>query len=355
MQCCGIIDVEGTTVSNEAKVFQALQGIYIPHSRDQHVLLPEEFPSHLYRAPLGQPQDDLIEVPYGQMGFANEYDTEHLMNAFSTLYPYGLGGFSDVNRSCNVSWERQITSHLMQSHRLYARHEVFIFVVFNLLQRRKICLGAKLYTKRSSLLEVRGMLQKVDYREVHSRLSIDIASGTKHFISDPLLNQLMQATSVANGMVKGSKEYVVKRQSEIMGLFISNGTPTFFVTVNPNDLKHPLMLSIWCAATGTRLDIPTSDNFIQYHQQRLQIISEDHVLQALFFDTVFTAVIDILFGFNKNSKVGILGEVSTHYAVIESQGKGTLHAHGLIWLALDMGSSLKSNLQSIMTASVARS
>lgn len=55
MQCCGIIDVEGTTVSNEAKVFQALQGLYIPHSKDQHTLLPEDFPTHLLRVPLGQP------------------------------------------------------------------------------------------------------------------------------------------------------------------------------------------------------------------------------------------------------------------------------------------------------------
>jgi hypothetical protein len=136
---------------------------------------------------------------------------------------------------------------------------------------------------------VRGLLQKVDYKEAHNRLSIDIASGNKHFFSDPVLNQLMQATSVANGMVRGSREYVMKRRSEIMGLFISNGTPTFFVTVNPDDLKHPLMLSIWCTATGTRIEAPMSDNFVRYHQRRLRIISEDPVLQA-FFLTSYSAL-----------------------------------------------------------------
>ena len=62
------------------------------------------------------------------------------------------------------------------------------------------------------------------------------------------------------------------------------------------------------------------------------MIAEDPVLQALFFDVVFRAVIHILLGFDNDPKVGILGEVSAHYDVIESQGKGTLHAHGLIWL-----------------------
>jgi hypothetical protein len=103
MQCCGIVDVEGTTVSNEAKVFQALQGIYIPHSKDQHALLPEDFPTHLYKVPLGGPQDDLVELPHGDMGFANEYDTDHLMNAFPTLYPYGIGGLGDVKPGAAVS------------------------------------------------------------------------------------------------------------------------------------------------------------------------------------------------------------------------------------------------------------
>jgi hypothetical protein len=123
-----------------------------------------------------------------------------------------------------------------------------------------------------------------------------------------------------------------------MGLFIRHGSPTFFVTVNPDDTKHPLMLSMWCNATGSRIDAPVRDNFVRYHQKRLKIIAEDPVLQAQFFDIIFTAVIDVVFGFDMNPKVGILGEVNAHYAVIEAQGKGTLHAHGLIWLTDGMKS-----------------
>ena len=36
--------------------------------------------------------------------------------------------------------------------------------------------------------------------------------------------------------------------------------------------------------------------------------------------------------FEATPKVGILGEVISHYFMIEAQGKGTLHAHGLVWL-----------------------
>ena len=176
------------------------------------------------------------------------------------------------------------------------------------------------------------MLQKINYEEAHDRLLVDIAAGSKNVFSDPVLNQLMQATSVANGMVRGSREYVKRRRAEIMGLFISNGAPVFFITINPDDSRHPLMLSIWCSVTGAEVTVPMRDNFVQYHKKRLQMIAEDPVLQAVFFDVVFRAVIHVLLGFDNDPKVGILGEVSAHYDVIESQGKGTLHAHGLIWL-----------------------
>jgi hypothetical protein len=191
MQCCGIVDVKGMTVSLEGKVFQALQGIYIPHSKDQHTLLPPNFPLHPYKTSLGPPSEDLVEVSYGDMGFGNEYNTDHLMNAFPTLSPYILSGFGDPKREVSISWERQIESLLLQSHRLYAKHEVFMFVVFNILQRQRICLGAWLFTRQSSLLEVRGLLQNIDYNEAHQQLLDDIASGSKHTFTDPVLNQLM--------------------------------------------------------------------------------------------------------------------------------------------------------------------
>jgi len=43
-------------------------------------------------------------------------------------------------------------------------------------------------------------------------------------------------------------------------------------------------------------------------------------------------VLEIIFGFENEEKLGILGQVAAHNFIIEAQGKGTLHAHGLIWL-----------------------
>ena len=48
MRCCGVADVEGTSVLASSKINQALQGIFIPHKGKEHGELPTEFPSHQY-------------------------------------------------------------------------------------------------------------------------------------------------------------------------------------------------------------------------------------------------------------------------------------------------------------------
>ena len=92
MQCCGIVDMEGRTVSTEEKLCQALHGILVPHSKEEHGFLPTNFPSYGYWSRL---QMDLVDIPRRLDMLSNEYETNHLKSAFLTLFPYGVGGFGD--------------------------------------------------------------------------------------------------------------------------------------------------------------------------------------------------------------------------------------------------------------------
>jgi hypothetical protein len=62
------------------------------------------------------------------------------------------------------------------------------------------------------------------------------------------------------------------------------------------------------------------------------LVAANPVLQAQFFDIIMRTVLEVIFGFCTRDKIGILGEVASYYFIIEAQGKGTLHAHGLVWL-----------------------
>lgn len=349
MQCCGVIDTEGTSVSAESKINQALQGIYVPHDESQHHELPTEFPTYRYSDASGSDllrDNDLVEVCTEGAGFANEYEPRHLANAFPTLFPFGTGLFADEKRRKRISWEKQIASHLKQSHQLFARHEIYMFVVFNILQRRKICLGARLLARRSDLPQVSELLRSLDYATVRNKLSAE--SSKAAFFNDPTLAKIMKLTSVANGHIKGSREEAARYRAEIRGENIRFGASKFFITLNPDETKHPLILGLdggkellWWKSSDTE--------FNDYLRSRYKLMSQNPVLQAQFFDIIMSTILEVLFGFGHKSRIGILGEVASYYFVIESQGKGTLHAHGLIWLT--DGTSTCSNFLRLLANS----
>ena len=334
MQCCGVLDVDGVTVSAEHKLNQALHGIYLPHSPSQHSLLPTHFPTHLYSLS-DRSHDhvqDLVRIPQGTGALANEYEIDHIYKAFPKVFPFGKGGFADPDRSKKLGWETQMKWMLQQSHGLFAEHEVFMFVVFNLIQRRKICLGAKLTTSRANLPKVARLLRAMDYRSVQQALTVDSGTEGINTLSDSVLRQLMESTAIANGLVRGSREYIRNRRNEIRGLFARFGGPKFFITINPDDVKHPLILSLRGDISRRWRPTVTSE-FAKYCRLRSKLVANNPVLQAQFFDSIFRAVTDVIFGFGRDSRIGIFGKVVAHYDIIESQGKGTLHAHGLIWTA----------------------
>jgi len=333
MQCCGVFDVEGTTVSTQGKLYQALHGIYLPHAVGQHSLLPTHFPSHLYHENTFPYEGmELVRLPHTGEGFADEYEKNHVYRAFPKVYQFGQGGFSDPgSKEKKLSWDRHMRWMLEQSHGKFSQHEVFMFVVFNILQRRKMCLGARLVTRRANLPLVATLLRGMDSISVHQAIASDINTGLIHTFSNSTLHQLMQSTAIANGLIRGSRQYIQNRRGEIRALFTRFGGPKFFITINPDDMRHPLVLSLR-GDQSTEWHPTITNNFLRHHRARCQMIAENPSLQAQFFDIVFKAVIDVLFGFERDPKVGIFGEVVAYYAIIESQGKGTLHAHGLVWL-----------------------
>jgi Helitron helicase-like domain at N-terminus len=181
-----------------------------------------------------------------------------------------------------------------------------MFVVLNILQRRKICLGAKLITSQATLPHVARLLKDLDYAAVHEKLAREIRSGAgRQLFSDPVLRQLMEATSIANGMVRGNQEYIRARRHEIRALFSKYGGPKFFITINPNDTTHPLVLELKEADhTVPYFKTTITDSFTWYHRMRCKIVAANPVLQAQFFDIIFRAIIDYLFGFGRQSKIG---------------------------------------------------
>ena len=139
LQCGSVIETEGNSVPSVAKFHQALHAIYIPHKPCEAASLPSEFPSHLYKEPAEflsrtEGENNLWEINFDARNYANEYDPCFFPSAFPTLFPYGVGGFQDPDRLQHFPMDKHIKFLLLQHHELYARHEIFMFVAYNVIQ-----------------------------------------------------------------------------------------------------------------------------------------------------------------------------------------------------------------------------
>lgn len=69
---------------------------------------------------------------------------------FPTLFPYGTGGFEDKSRSKTVTIRHQVRHFLRMTDRRFQEHPSFLFIVFNMLQRREVLLRSSLELRKSA-------------------------------------------------------------------------------------------------------------------------------------------------------------------------------------------------------------
>lgn len=114
-------------------------------------------------------------------------------------------------------------------------------------------------------------------------------------------------------------------RSEIRGLIVRYGMPAFWITINPSDLRNPLVLTL--AGLEFPGDIPARARAAA----RATVATSNPVAVAEFFHCVCKAVLRGLLA-TGTGQLGILGDLSNHYGVVETNGRGMLHMHALLWL-----------------------
>jgi hypothetical protein len=128
-----------------------------------------------------------------------------------------------------------------------------------------------------------------------------------------------------------------RSRAHLDALLFANGSAHLFVTLNPADGLSPL-----CAALAGRTD----DEIARMTQrERAVLAANDPVASALFFRFVAKAFLRYLVmprrgprkgeatdGILFDERGGVFGPVKSYYGTIESQGRGALHLHLLIWL-----------------------
>jgi hypothetical protein len=111
----------------------------------------------------------------------------------------------------------------------------------------------------------------------------------------------------------------------IRALFIEFGPAAFWLTLNPSDLRDPLVVKL----AGITVPKDAFERVNTAFRRKTAIMNPAAI--AVFFHKVCTGILEALISPGEG-EIGIFGEVSTYFGVVETNGRGMLHLHCLVWL-----------------------
>jgi hypothetical protein len=94
----------------------------------------------------------------------NEYNNPNIIPCmFPSLFPFGFGLLEMTNKIVKLSLHLHVKQflNLYETKYTFSKHHQFPFFVFNTIQHRQICFGAKLAISKSSNMNERDLLNKL--------------------------------------------------------------------------------------------------------------------------------------------------------------------------------------------------
>jgi len=275
-----------------------------------------------------------IQIGHGS-GPMNEFFNVNLFPMlYPTLFPYGCGGFEDRERCKAISLKEHVKYLFSLKDRRFQKHYSFLFVAFNILQRRDLLLHASLKVRKSYFAK---------FAKEFSNVSSDAISGILQRLEkgerlvaetdeERRVLRLMKEVNLVTSKVPGSSASRVAMRNEIRALTMTHGMPSFYITINPADTHNPIVKFL--SEGDIDIDRMLEDEIPKFWEQSI-LVSSNPAIGAKFFNIYLKAFIRAVLGENgdeTNLNGGILGTIKAHYGCVEAQGRGSLHCHMLIWI-----------------------
>ncbi|KAM4066726.1 PIF1 protein [Hirsutella rhossiliensis] len=116
---------------------------------------------------------------------------------------------------------------------------------------------------------------------------------------------------------------------KIQSLIVGYGVPAIWFTINPNDITNPVKLRL--AAYRTR-DPGAAEEFLEglgSAYKRTRLAMSDPMSAAVFFHREMKLFFD---HYVKVGEESVFGRIGKYYGAVETNERGALHVHGLLWL-----------------------
>ncbi|KAM4061986.1 ATP-dependent DNA helicase PIF1 [Hirsutella rhossiliensis] len=116
---------------------------------------------------------------------------------------------------------------------------------------------------------------------------------------------------------------------KIQALDIRAGMPAIWITISPNDINNPVKMKL---AIHRLHDYESAKELLadlREKYDRIALSTMDSVSSAIFFHREISLFFEKYVNTGRES---IFGKISHYYATVETNERGSLHLHGLLWL-----------------------
>ncbi|KAF5332297.1 hypothetical protein D9611_008065 [Ephemerocybe angulata] len=277
--------------------------------------------------------------------------------------PFGIGGFNDPRRKRVIGMEQQLKHLLTAKDTFFERDPQLAFDLYNIIRKAAVNTSIRFAVPYHLYSKTVDRLAGVDKDQV-AALRHKYQLNPTYKPSTPKEIEICRVLSSIAPLAKkvpGTVSQKIKMRNEIRAVIGQKGSPTLFVTINPSDYHNPIV-SIIAKRPTTVAAIEDLRALTTTERGHLAV---DHpVACAQFFDAMMKAFISILLRHGRKGKQpGIFGQCEAYYGTVETQGRGTLHCHMLIWLknhlspelladalksSSEYGNALKTWIDSIM-------
>ncbi|EGY20851.1 uncharacterized protein VDAG_02375 [Verticillium dahliae VdLs.17] len=301
----------------------------------------------------GSASEPYILVSRGEE-FADPFDARYFAKVFPTLFPVGSGGprqaeesAADADLGADEGVDAEATARALVSSRnmtletwarvvlqrhggRFATHHVFSFLVFNMGVRSRNRRVSLLSVTRKNFPEVERIVRSLSVERLEAaKVELEATGKT----GDEAVYQLLKCLSLYGFRQPMSRESRLSSRRKMKSLLIREGTPAIWITLNPNDITNPVKLRL--AAYRTR-DPDEAESFLSsldlaYKRTRLAI--SDPLSSAIFFHREVSMFFE---HYVKTGDESVFGRVSRYFGAVETNERGALHMHGLLWLQGNM-------------------
>ena len=145
----------------------------------------------------------------------------------------------DPTRVTYIGYKDHVRYLLSIADKRFEKNHSFLYVVFNILQKRNACYQARLMISRPYFVDVSKKIDRLTQEDIKLALA-EIDNKQYKPKNNDRLHTLLKQVRTVGGSVMGSQQSRALLRFDIHALIYSIGLPSIFITINPADIHHPV-------------------------------------------------------------------------------------------------------------------